>query len=234
VTRWTKVEAQLSGDDSRRFALWAPSVERLELHLHMPQEHRAPMKPGARSYHHVIVPDATTCARYTIIADGTTARPDLASRYQPYSARGPSQVCHTPYPWRDSLWHGTPLGETAPSTCFVRHCDEPLVEAIRKGRAIELSAFEWEGELHSPKSENTLRRTRLTEGQSENNYMHCGGKAETAAVAPQDGDWETEPDAADIRWNVPGALLPTGISPFGKVGVTVASSAMLLMKERKD
>ena len=65
--------------------------------------------------------------------------------------------------------------------------------------------------------------------------LNCGDKkAETAAVAPQDGDWETQLDTADSRWNVPGALMPTGIRPFGKVGVTVASSAMLLMKERKD
>jgi maltooligosyltrehalose trehalohydrolase len=64
-------------------------------------------------------------------------------------------------PFLPLLFMGEEYGETAPFLYFVSHSDEPLVEAVRKGRREEFAAFRWEGGLPDPQDEDTFRRSRL-------------------------------------------------------------------------
>jgi maltooligosyltrehalose trehalohydrolase len=63
-------------------------------------------------------------------------------------------------PFLPLLFMGEEYGETAPFLYFVHHGDEALVEAVRKGRADEFSAFGWKGEIPDPQDEATFARSR--------------------------------------------------------------------------
>ena len=59
---------------------------------------------------------------------------------------------------------GEEYGETAPFLYFVSHSDDPLVEAVRKGRKEEFASHRWEGEPPDPQDEGTFLRSRLDHG----------------------------------------------------------------------
>lgn len=59
------------------------------------------------------------------------------------------------------LWMGEEYGEPAPFLYFVSHGDPGLVEAVRKGRAEEFTAFDWDEEPPDPQSDDTFERSRL-------------------------------------------------------------------------
>jgi maltooligosyltrehalose trehalohydrolase len=56
-------------------------------------------------------------------------------------------------PFIPLLFMGEEYGETAPFLYFISHSDPELVEAVRRGRREEFSAFPWEGEIPDPQSE---------------------------------------------------------------------------------
>ena len=64
-------------------------------------------------------------------------------------------------PFVPLLFMGEEYAETAPFQYFVSHVDEPLIEAIRKGRASEFALFEWEGHVPDPQDEATFTRSKL-------------------------------------------------------------------------
>ena len=64
-------------------------------------------------------------------------------------------------PFLPLLFMGEEYGEPAPFLYFVSHSDQPLVEAVRKGRKQEFAAFCWEGEPPDPQDEGTFLRSRL-------------------------------------------------------------------------
>lgn len=64
-------------------------------------------------------------------------------------------------PYIPLLFMGEEYGETAPFQYFTSHTDAMLVEAVRKGRAEEFSAFAWNGEVPDPHSAQTFVRSRL-------------------------------------------------------------------------
>ena len=64
-------------------------------------------------------------------------------------------------PYIPLLFMGEEYGETAPFLYFISHSDEPLIEAVRKGRAEEFAAFRWEGDIPDPQDETTFRRSRI-------------------------------------------------------------------------
>jgi maltooligosyltrehalose trehalohydrolase len=64
-------------------------------------------------------------------------------------------------PFIPLLFMGEEYGETAPFQYFISHSDPDLVEAVRRGRRQEFSAFEWQGETPDPQSEETFRRCKL-------------------------------------------------------------------------
>jgi maltooligosyltrehalose trehalohydrolase len=59
------------------------------------------------------------------------------------------------------LFMGEEYGEEAPFQYFVSHSNQDLIEAVRKGRKEEFSAFEWEGEIPDPQDEMTFFRSKI-------------------------------------------------------------------------
>lgn len=64
-------------------------------------------------------------------------------------------------PYLPLLFMGEEYGETAPFLYFISHSDENLIEAVRKGRREEFTAFQWEGEIPDPQDEGTFLRSRI-------------------------------------------------------------------------
>jgi maltooligosyltrehalose trehalohydrolase len=64
-------------------------------------------------------------------------------------------------PFVPLLFMGEEYGETAPFQYFTSHLDANLVEAVRRGRREEFSAFGWEGTVPDPQDEATFRRSQL-------------------------------------------------------------------------
>ena len=56
---------------------------------------------------------------------------------------------------------GEEYGEEAPFQYFVSHSDQKLIEAVRRGRKEEFSAFQWEGTLPDPQDEMTFLRSKI-------------------------------------------------------------------------
>jgi maltooligosyltrehalose trehalohydrolase len=56
---------------------------------------------------------------------------------------------------------GEEYAEDAPFMYFVSHTDPGLVEAVRKGRKEEFSAFAWMGEAPDPQAEKTFLDSKL-------------------------------------------------------------------------
>jgi maltooligosyltrehalose trehalohydrolase len=59
------------------------------------------------------------------------------------------------------LFMGEEYGEEAPFQYFVSHSDQELIEAVRRGRKEEFSAFQWEGILPDPQDETTFLRSKI-------------------------------------------------------------------------
>jgi maltooligosyltrehalose trehalohydrolase len=74
-------------------------------------------------------------------------------------------------PYVPLLFMGEEYGENAPFLYFVSHSDPNLVEAVRKGRAKELEAFTWKGEVPDPQAAETFRASRLS-WESRNEGKH--------------------------------------------------------------
>ncbi len=64
-------------------------------------------------------------------------------------------------PFLPLLFMGEEYGETAPFLYFISHSDEDLIEAVRRGRKEEFSAFRWVGEIPDPQDEATFLRSRI-------------------------------------------------------------------------
>ena len=64
-------------------------------------------------------------------------------------------------PFVPLIFMGEEYGEKAPFQYFVSHGDPSLIEAVRKGRAVEFSHFNWSGEIPDPQSEETFSHSVL-------------------------------------------------------------------------
>lgn len=97
------------GERRARFTVWAPKVERLDLHLLTPRERLVPMERGERAYWSVIATDVEPGTRYWYRLEGERDLPDPASRWQPLGVHGPSALVHsTGFAWTDREWRGLP------------------------------------------------------------------------------------------------------------------------------
>jgi maltooligosyltrehalose trehalohydrolase len=67
-------------------------------------------------------------------------------------------------PFIPLLFMGEEYGETAPFLYFISHSDPALVEAVRRGRREEFTAFAWQGEPPDPADEGTFLRSKLNHG----------------------------------------------------------------------
>jgi len=63
-------------------------------------------------------------------------------------------------PFLPLLFMGEEYGEEAPFQYFISHSDPELIEAVRKGRRDEFSAFGWEGEIPDPQNVATFWRSK--------------------------------------------------------------------------
>ena len=59
------------------------------------------------------------------------------------------------------LFMGEEYGEEAPFQYFVSHSDQALIEAVRKGRSEEFTAFQWSGKIPDPQDEVTFLRSKI-------------------------------------------------------------------------
>lgn len=70
-------------------------------------------------------------------------------------------------PFVPMLFMGEEYGETAPFQYFTSHGDAELVEAVRRGRREEFSAFGWENSVPDPQDEQTFSRSKLDHSLKE-------------------------------------------------------------------
>jgi maltooligosyltrehalose trehalohydrolase len=59
------------------------------------------------------------------------------------------------------LFMGEEYAEEAPFQYFVSHSDQALIEAVRKGRSEEFTAFQWSGKIPDPQDEVTFLRSKI-------------------------------------------------------------------------
>jgi maltooligosyltrehalose trehalohydrolase len=99
--------AIVRGDGRCEFRVWAPQVEKVELHLVAPRELRIALTKNTRGYHEAVV-DADAGARYFFVINGRE-RPDPASRSQPDGVHEASAVVARDFDWHDEAWQGVAL-----------------------------------------------------------------------------------------------------------------------------
>jgi maltooligosyltrehalose trehalohydrolase len=103
-----RLGAQMLDHNRTEFRVWAPELERVELHIVAPADRRVQMQKTETGYHEATV-DCGEGTRYFFVLDGGDERPDPASRLQPEGVHGPSEVVGSEYEWRDAGWTGLPL-----------------------------------------------------------------------------------------------------------------------------
>lgn len=95
-----------------RFRVWAVNARRVEVLLYEGGQVAATyaLAPEENGYFSAHVPGVGAGARYMYRLDGGEPRPDPASRFQPESVHGPSQVVDPfQFRWSDDAWRGIPL-----------------------------------------------------------------------------------------------------------------------------
>src|SRR5580704_13607384 len=98
------------GKDRCRFRVWAPSADRIALHLLTPADRTIPLEPEPFGYHCAVVDGVPPGSRYLYrLGPDGPERPDPASRHQPDGVHGPSAVVDPTFPWEDDDWFGRPL-----------------------------------------------------------------------------------------------------------------------------
>lgn len=76
-------------------------------------------------------------------------------------------------PFVPMLFMGEEYGEPAPFQYFTSHEDVALIEAVRKGRQTEFSAFGWVGQIPDPQSEATFRASTLQHSRKNQHPHNC-------------------------------------------------------------
>jgi malto-oligosyltrehalose trehalohydrolase len=100
--------AEIDDAGDVRFRLWAPSARNVALRLEAPGPKREiPMRAEEAGWFRTEVPDAGAGSRYRYRIDGDFLVPDPASRFQPESVHGPSEVIDPgAFEWSDEGWRG--------------------------------------------------------------------------------------------------------------------------------
>ena len=100
--------AELGDSGGVRFRLWAPSARSVALRIEAPgPERELPMRGEAGGWFRTDVTDAGPGSRYRFRIDGDLLVPDPASRFQPESVEGPSEVIDPcAFRWTDEGWRG--------------------------------------------------------------------------------------------------------------------------------
>jgi maltooligosyltrehalose trehalohydrolase len=97
---------------SWQFSVWAPQHQKVEIRFTQDRS-LVPMERNELGYHCARVTKRLTGAQYYYRLDGSSERPDPASRYQPDGVHGSSQVIDVAaFDWHDSGWKGIALEDT--------------------------------------------------------------------------------------------------------------------------
>jgi maltooligosyltrehalose trehalohydrolase len=99
--------AIVRSDGRCEFRVWAPQVEKLELHITAPHDRRIALAKNNRGYHEAFV-EAGAGTRYFFVINGRE-RPDPASRSQPDGVHESSAVVARDFDWHDAAWKGVAL-----------------------------------------------------------------------------------------------------------------------------
>lgn len=92
-----------------QFRVWAPSIDKLEVHITGPKQQYIPLEKDEKGYHSVISDSIQPGSKYFYRVRGGIEYPDPASRFQPEGVHGPSQIVATDYSWEDNNWTGISL-----------------------------------------------------------------------------------------------------------------------------
>jgi len=92
---------------------------------------------------------------------GNRAKGDRLSTLVPFEALKLTAAIVLLSPNIPLLFMGEEYGEEVPFQYFVSHSDQELIEAVRRGRKEEFSAFQWEGTLPDPQDEMTFLRSKI-------------------------------------------------------------------------
>jgi len=111
VNKESRLGATYLGNGRCQFMVWAPIIQKVEVHIVSPKELIAPLVRGAQGYHQAIIEGVEPGCLYFYRLDSEKERPDPASRFQPRGVHGPSQVADSRFPWEDQNWPGLPLEE---------------------------------------------------------------------------------------------------------------------------
>jgi maltooligosyltrehalose trehalohydrolase len=104
-----KLGPTLLGEGRCRFCVWAPFTNSVQVHLVSPQDRLEALARDRHGYHCAVLDGVAPGALYRLRLDGSTERPDPASRFQPQGVHGPSQVVDPAFEWTDGDWRGLPL-----------------------------------------------------------------------------------------------------------------------------
>ncbi len=109
LTKETRVGANRLPDGSWDFLLWAPQARAVSLHF--PKSGKlVPMEPLTDGYHRATIKTLEAGSQYSYQLDGGRDLPDPASRFQPNSVHGPSQIVDLgAFQWTDHNWAGVLL-----------------------------------------------------------------------------------------------------------------------------
>ncbi|MFZ0391586.1 MAG: malto-oligosyltrehalose trehalohydrolase [Calditrichia bacterium] len=103
--------ARQQPDGTIQFTLWAPLRKNVQLQVLQPFNQQFKMQLQNSGYWTTEV-ESRQPLLYKFLLDGTVARPDPASHFQPEGVHGPSQtVDHAQFDWQDQDWEGLPLQE---------------------------------------------------------------------------------------------------------------------------
>ena len=135
------------GEGRCQFRVWAPSLEKVELHIVSPGERTIPLDKEEHGYHYVIAEGVNPGDRYLYRLNGQKERPDPASRYQPEGVHGASQVVDPDFPWEDDPWFGLPLRdyliyELHVGTFTAEGTFEAIIPHLDELRALGITAVE--------------------------------------------------------------------------------------------
>jgi maltooligosyltrehalose trehalohydrolase len=96
-----------TGNGQCVFTVWAPTAEKVTLHIVAPKKKAIQMQKGEEGYFQVELNDFHPGTKYFYQVNDEKNLPDPASHYQPDGVHGPSQVIdHSAYQWQNVEWKG--------------------------------------------------------------------------------------------------------------------------------
>ncbi len=146
-------------DGRCRFRVWAPQEQTLEVHVVFPQDRLILLHRDDRGYHCAECDDLEPGTLYFYRLDGSTERPDPASRYQPEGVHSPSELIDSRFDWRDRHWQGLPLSryilyELHVGTFTAQGTFEAVIDHLKDLKTLGITALELMPVAQFPGSRN--------------------------------------------------------------------------------